>query len=380
MKVLKLPIILFIISFGMLSYGKNKTNDSRYDPEDLFSNKISMPILPNFETNAWINGSPEVLSNLKGKVVMIDFWEYTSINFIRTIPYMKEWYKRYSDKGLMIIGVHTPEFSFGEERENIVNAVREMGILYPVVMDNDYIFWYIFRNHAWPAKYIFDKNGILRYISYGERNYGNVETMIQKLLQEKDPKVDLPEIMEPIRNADKEGAICYRITPVTYLGYSRGIIGNADGFIKDDTANYKQPNKVLPDNFYLHGKWDARYDSVKFSGSPGSGKLIMNYIAAEANLVIKPAGETNFKVYIYQDAKPVDIDDRGEDIKTESNGKTYILIDEARMYKITKNSNLKRHILTLEPGSDSFTAYVFSFVTVCKSRTDIALDELIKKT
>ena len=378
MRMIKIAILIFFVLQLSLSFGEDSKKDSRYIPMDLKPLKISIPLLPGFGTNAWINGNPEVLNNLKGKVVMIDFWEYTCVNCLLTMPYVNTWYNRYSDKGLVIIGVHSPEYVFGRERENIVSAVRKFGIKYPVVMDNDYIFWNIFENKYWPSKYIFDQNGILRYVSIGEGNYGNTETMIQKLLWEINSNKTLPEIMDPIRNSDRKGAVCYLITPETYLGYNRGEIGNTGGYNLDSHAKYTQPKSIEIDTFYLSGRWDAEPDYVRFTGSPGLGRVLMNYIAAEVNVVIKPENETNFKVYVYQDGKPVPLSDRGSDINVEKNGKTYILINEARMYQIIKNNIFGRHILTLESSISSFAVYEFSFVTTCKTPADLAVDNLIK--
>ena len=122
------------------------------DTMDIKERKIAMPVIPKFSQDAWINATPEILDSLKGKVVLFDFWEYTCVNCIRTLPYLKEWNKRYAGKGLLIVGIHAPEFEFGKKRENVEQAVRKFQLTYPVVLDNDYKIWTIFGTKYWPAK------------------------------------------------------------------------------------------------------------------------------------------------------------------------------------------------------------------------------------
>lgn len=325
-----------------------------------------MPRIPTFEKEYWINAEPHLVDKLKGNVVLVDFWEYTCVNCIRTFPYLKEWHRRYADKGLIILGVHAPEFVFGKKRENVEQAMRESGLTYPTVMDNDYVLWTIFGNRYWPAKYLFDKNGILRYSHYGEGSYGDTEAMIQKLLLERDASLTFPPLMEPIRAEDKPGAVCYRPTPETYLGYGRGRIGNVEGFREDQIVMYTDPHRYESDRYYLVGRWYNSPESVRLASQHGEpGSIVINYEAAEVNLVIHPETETGFRVYVDQDGKPVEQASRGADVRTESDGRTYLLIDTPRMYNIISNVLFDRHVLRLTTTSNSFSAYAFTFTTMC---------------
>lgn len=337
-----------------------------------------MPTLPSIEAMHWFNTGDTL--NLKGKVVLVDFWDYTCVNCIRTLPYLKEWYGRYKDAGLVILGVHSPEFEFAKKRENVMAAIQKFEIDYPVVMDNEFKIWDRFGNQYWPAKYLFDKGGTLRYIHFGEGGYGEFETMVQKLLEEANPDAKLPAVMEPIRATDVPGAVCYLTTPETYLGYARGSIGNKEGYSHNETVSYSEPGSIDKDKFYLVGKWDIEQQFVRYVGGDGlgdsissRGKLIINYIAAEANLVIRPDFNSNpgrhdpFRVYVYQDGKPVAKEDWSSDLRGDSDGRTYVTVDAARMYYIIKNKNYGRHILTLQTTSDEFAAYAFTFVTACQT-------------
>lgn len=341
---------------------------------DLKDRHVKMPSLPDIESKYWFNTGDTL--NLKRKVVLVDFWDYTCVNCIRTLPYLKEWNNRYKDDGLVIIGVHSPEFEFAKKRENVVEALNEFGVGYPVVMDNDFKIWNLFSNQYWPAKYLFDEDGTLRYVHFGEGGYGNFEEAIQKLLKEMNPDVKLPAVMEPIRATDAPGAVCYRTTPETYLGYERGSIGNKEGYSHNEIVSYAEPNKIVEDRFYLVGKWDIEPQFVRYAGEVDSGRLIMNYTAAEVNLVILPEFRTvskdlhPFKVYVFQDGKPVSKEDWSSDLRSDADGKTYVTVDAARMYYLVRNKNFGRHTLTLEPSSTEFEAYAFTFVTACETPTN----------
>ena len=167
---------------------------------------------------AWINSNQLALAELKGKVVVIDFWTYSCINCQRTLPYLKNWWEKYKDKGLVIIGVHSPEFEFEKSESNVKKAVSDFGIKYPVVQDNDFATWRSYDNRYWPAKYIIDKEGYIRYTHFGEGAYDETEKVIQDLLKETGAKDVSPKINNPTYQVQTK-------TPEIYLGFSR-----IDGF------------------------------------------------------------------------------------------------------------------------------------------------------
>ena len=136
------------------------------------------------EPRKWINSEPLTMDSLRGNVVLIDFWTYTCVNCIRTLPFLREWYDRYSDQGLVIVGVHTPEFEFEKIYENVIEATQDEGVAWPVVQDNEFSVWRSFSNRYWPAKYLIDQTGVIRYTHFGEGKYGETEEMIRKLLDE----------------------------------------------------------------------------------------------------------------------------------------------------------------------------------------------------
>ena len=218
---------------------------------------------PELYGDYWYNSDPVPLSALRGYIILIVFWDYTNQSSIRALPYVQEWNRRYSDKGLIIIGVHTPEFPFGRDPMNVRAAIDKLSIHYPVVSDNDYIIWGAFRNQVWPTKYLIDKNGFIRYIHAGEGSYQNFEHALQSLLVEAGYHGDLPLVMDPVREEDRAGAVLNRATSEILAGWQRGTIGNIEGYAPESVIHYEDPEYYLEGRLYLSGDWLSRRDYVK---------------------------------------------------------------------------------------------------------------------
>ncbi|MDP4200477.1 MAG: redoxin domain-containing protein [Bacteroidota bacterium] len=334
--------------------------------EDIGGQHVHMPPLPlDLPANQYLNVTPEFLrDSLKEKVVLIDIWDYTCVNCIQTLPYIKEWNARYKNKGLVIIGVHDPEFEFEKDPKNLDSAVKQFGLDYPIIADNDYKIWNSLANQYWPAKYLFDSKGILRAEHFGEGDYQAFEAFLQRILLERDSSTALPEPVAPVRETDKPGAVCYRATPETYLGSARNHPGNAEEIKTDHPANYHAPKVLKSDLVYFDGPWTVRREYAQPSGK-ATASLVFDYQAKEANLVIHPQADAGFHVQITQDGKPLAKADRGADVK-ESDGMTYLEVHEGRMYRITNNQDFGRHTLRLSSDNPSFGAYAFTFTTACK--------------
>jgi thiol-disulfide isomerase/thioredoxin len=238
---------------------------------------------------AWLQGGPLKMADLRGRPVLIDFWDYTCVNCLRTLPYVREWHRRYGSLGLTVVGVHAPEFSFAHNADHVRRAVAEHAIEYAVVVDNDYAVWQAYANRYWPAKYLVDGEGYLRYYHFGEGGYAETEGAIQVLLRDAFPQIILPDLMAPVRDEDKPGAVCYRVTPELYLGYQRGRIGNTSGLEPDKPATYRGLGKHAEGHFYLEGDWLLGAESVaRPVGATGESRLHVKYMAKEVNLVIAP--------------------------------------------------------------------------------------------
>ena len=275
----------------------------------------------------WLNSSPLNLNTLKGKVVLVDFWTYSCINCIRTLPFVTGWYEKYKADGLVVIGVHTPEFEFEKKTENVQNAIKMFGVNYPVAQDNSYSTWNNFSNNYWPAKYLIDKDGHLRYQHSGEGLYAETEKAIQTLLAE----TGRPVPQEILSMPDQTPRI--RLTPETYLGKSR-------------------MKKLSPDFKYL-GDW--KIENEFGESSPGSS-LELDFYANKVFLVITPDSPTDI-LTVSLDGMPIRDDLAGKDVV---GGKVFLTIP--RLYElIDLRGNPGEHILRLDFGSKGTKVFAFTF-------------------
>ena len=320
---------------------------------------------PEFPTGVtWLQGGPLRLADLRGRPVLIDFWDYTCINCLHTLPYLKEWHRRYSDLGLAIVGVHAPEFSFAHNADHVRRAVAEHGLEYPITVDNDYAIWQAYANRYWPAKYLVDGDGYLRYYHFGEGAYDETERAIQILLREAFPEIVLPGLVEAMRDEDKPGAVCYRVTPELYLGYQQGRIGNTAGIVLDRPATYRDLDKRAEGYFFLEGDWLLTGESVaRPVGASGESRLHLKYMAKEVNLVMMPplaGGEARLEVL--HSGSPLAAEDAGDDVRVED-GKAVVVVNTPRMYRLVKNRQIDTHELALATTSDGLALYAFTFVS-----------------
>jgi thiol-disulfide isomerase/thioredoxin len=334
--------------------------------DDLGGQHVHMPALPtDWPLDRYINAMPSSLrDSLKGKVVLLDIWDYTCVNCIRTLPYIQEWNKRYKDHGLVVIGVHAPEFDFEKAPGNLDSAVKRFGLTYPIIADNDYQVWSSLANQYWPAKYLFDQNGILRAEHFGEGEYQAFEAFLQKVLHERDSTIELPDPVKPVRETDKPGAVCYRATPETYIGFSRSHIGNDEGDQPNLAYAYHAPADIERDRLYLDGGWNVHSEYASPT-TEGESSLQINYQAKEVNLVLHPIDGKPVRVYLEQDGKPLPKEDWGSDVEQEGT-RSYIEVNSARMYNLVNNSHFSRYRLTVTPATTDVAAYAFTFTSACQ--------------
>jgi thiol-disulfide isomerase/thioredoxin len=323
---------------------------------------------PEFDkVTGYINTKPINLSDLKGKVVLVDFWTYSCINCIRTIPYLVDWNEKYADKGLVIVGVHAPEFEFEKNIDNVKAAVEKFGIKYPVIQDNDKGTWNAYQNQYWPRKYIVDSEGYLRYDHIGEGGYAETEKVIQSLLQERSAQLSLDSSLPSTNNntitetttipENVQSVDFSKIySPELYFGYqfARAPLGNPEGFKPDQTVNYSLSDidsDIKPNVIYLDGTWKNNADNMELQSNTGSIALV--YSAKSVNMV---AGG-NGKVSISEDGTTLLGKYRGEDLSEE--GK--FTIDGQRLYNLSVHDNYGAHSIVIDVKGKGFQAYTFTF-------------------
>jgi cytochrome c biogenesis protein CcdA/thiol-disulfide isomerase/thioredoxin len=289
----------------------------------------------------WINSPPLTIRDLRGKVVLVDFWTYSCINCIRTLPYLKQWYQAYKDKGFTIIGVHTPEFQFEKNAQNVKAAAQRFGITYPIPLDNDYKTWQNYTNHYWPAHYLIDQNGFIRQTHFGEGGYTETENAIRSLLGLSSlPEGERAETVRPL-------------TPETYLGSQRADRYQPGMYIQPHkVANYEYQGTLIPHHVGLKGEWLVGSQSIT---AQKDASLLLHFAATHVYLVME--SPTPQEVTVLLDGKPLPQKYYTADVTTKGT----IPVHEPRMYSILDlKDDYGQHILTLN-FPKNVTAYAFTF-------------------
>ena len=304
----------------------------------------------------YINTSPEELQKaMEDKVVLYDIWTYSCVNCIRTLPYITAWDDRYSDQGLLIIGIHSPEFEFEKELKNVERAVEKYGIVYPVVLDNDMETWSAFENRYWPRKYIADHEGYIRYDHIGEGGYEESERVIQKLLAERSAALDIQ-----VAYADDTVDIpafehTGRTTPEIYFGYklalpSRNYLANSEGFNPENIVSYMIPEKATQDKFHMVGDWYNGKDGMKLVSEEGG--IFLPYYAREVNIVASnPAN-----LIIRLDGEIIPSEHAGSDVIDG-----IVEVNDARLYNIIDSPVAGIHYVEIITDSPGFEIFTFTF-------------------
>ncbi len=303
----------------------------------------------------YINSTPEQLSkDIEGKVVLYDIWTYSCINCIRTLPYVTAWNEKYADEGLLIIGVHSPEFEFEKDVKNVQMAVDKHGITYPVVLDNEKQTWKAFENRYWPRKYITDHEGYIRYDHIGEGAYQKTEEIIQQLLQERSLSLGMQTTSaEPFVEIEEFQHTSFR-TPELYFGYKfaqgRNQLGSPEGFNPGRDVTYSIPKDLTQHYFYLDGTWQNLEDSMKLISN--SGSIVLPYHAKEVNIVTGSKGELE----ILLDKKPIPISYAGKDVVSGT-----VNVQVPDLYNIVTSKDPASHLLRINISKPGFEIFTFTF-------------------
>ncbi|MEK7188197.1 MAG: thioredoxin-like domain-containing protein [Patescibacteria group bacterium] len=307
------------------------------------------------------------LADIVGKkVTLIDFWTYSCINCQRTTPYLNAWYEKYSakggsasggkDQGLEIVGMHTPEFDFEKNYDNVARAVKDEGIKYPVVLDNDYSTWYAYKNRFWPRKYLIDIDGFIIYDHIGEGAYDETEKKIQEALKERSLVLGLGTKIDSGAVVVKPVEIA-AMSPETYFGSARNTsLGNGVSGVTG-AQSFTEPTTISPNKLYLAGTWNVTPEYAEVSNAPS--KIIFQYQAKGVYFV---AGSTGglIEVEVLRDGGPLSSSVAGKDIIFR-NGKSYVQIKENRLYRLIDDESSESHRLEMIIGNSGLQAYTFTF-------------------
>lgn len=293
--------------------------------------------------DSYINSEPFTLEEYIGKkVILIDFWTYSCINCQRTLPYLASWRDKYADQGLLIVGVHTPEFEFEKDRDNVIGAMERFGVEYPVIQDNDYQTWRAYNNRYWPRKYLIDIDGFIVYDHIGEGSYAETEEKIQELLAER--AAVLGEDLKEQEISDLEENVDFRQinTPELYFGHKfyRGNFANKEGIRPDETVTYTLPETLTDNNYHLEGTWHNAADYMELASDTGT--IVLPYQAKNVNIVA--SGPASLRLRLDGEV----IEDSYE-------------IDAETLYTVVEGDAYGKHTLTIEVMTPGFRIYTFTF-------------------
>jgi cytochrome c biogenesis protein CcdA/thiol-disulfide isomerase/thioredoxin len=307
----------------------------------------------------WLNSDPLTVEGLRGKVVLVDFWTYSCINCIRALPFVKAWHEKYRDQGLVVIGIHSPEFAFEKNLNNVQREVRDLGITYPVAVDNDYTLWRAFSNMYWPAHYFIDAEGRIRHTHFGEGEYDQSERVIQQLLVEAG---NAAAAAAELVAASGEGAALPSdqlqvLSPETYVGHGRAEhFASAGGLAADVAHTYAIPAELALNEWGLDGNWTVREEEGVLNAAPG--RIVFRFQARDLHLVLGPGNDgkpVKFRVRI-DGAVPGD--DHGVDVGADGTG----TVVEHRLYQLIRQSGAVRdRTFEIEFEDPGVAAYAFTF-------------------
>lgn len=319
---------------------------------------------PELYGSAWLNGDAVSVRDFEGAVLLLDFWDYSCINCLRALPYVKSWAERYRSLGLVTVGVHTPEFAFATDEDRVASALHALGVEYPVVLDNAAVIWGAYANRYWPTRYLIDRHRFIRFVQHGEGGYQSFERAIQVLLRDAGVHGELPPLMEPLRDEDVPGALCHRPTGEIHAGYLRGALGNVEGYVPEARWKYEDPGFYLPGRFYADGIWWNGRECFRSDNEPGTTvALVVPYEAKEVHAIMGTTADRTLTLTIEQDGAPLPETYAGADVRRTASGTTVVEVQEPRLYRLVRNSAFGPHRLRLTAQDAGCEVYAFSFVT-----------------
>jgi thiol-disulfide isomerase/thioredoxin len=303
---------------------------------------------------AWLNSAPLSSKVLRGKVVLVNFWTYSCINSLRELPYMKAWAAKYKDAGLVVIGVHAPEFGFERDPANVKNAVSDLNVTYPIPIDSNHSIWTSFRNEYWPADYFIDGKGRIRHHHFGEGEYERSERVIKTLLRE-NGAAGLDESIVHITAGGPEAPPSNSVqSPETYVGYARAKnFASPERMASDSRSNYRPPAKPALNQWGLGGSWNVGAERGTLQSAPG--KIVFRFHARDLHMVLGPAKNrkpVRFKITLNG---VVPGDDHGSDSAADGTGE----VRQSRMYQLVRQKgpieDVTFEIEFLDPGIEAFS-------------------------
>ena len=313
----------------------------------------------------WLNGEEVTVASLRGKVALVHFFDGSCVNSLRTFPYLLEWERRYGPLGLQVVGIHSPEFDFGLVPANVQANAQRAGLTHPIAVDSDLKITGTYQNRYWPRLLLLDPQGIVRFDQTGEGRYAELEQVLQTLIRELHPQAQLPAVMAPVHDFDRTNAVCYVVTPDLYLGRARGDLGNPESATTNASVAFHRPAELEEGVIYAQGEWTVHDDYMRHAVDKDelTDSLALAYRATELNVVMKPEGQYWMQVFVNQNGQPIPPTAAGTDIQYDATGRSYVKVDAARLYNLTRREPYQRNEVQLSVRGKGLSVYGFSFGT-----------------
>jgi thiol-disulfide isomerase/thioredoxin len=316
---------------------------------------VNGPAAPALDAAGWLNSRPLTRADLAGKVVLYDFWTYSCVNCVRTLPYLTSWYQRYAGDGLVVVGIHSPEFDFEKVHANVAAAVTRLDVSWPVALDDQMNIWNAFGNQYWPADYITDRAGRIRHTHFGEGDYPGTEDILRRLLavDPRSPRASTPSPTPASTGVATDQAARVPITPETYLGTDKGVAGARSG-----PATYPDPGDVATNQVRLSGRWVGETDDVRSTASGAA--VVLAYRAREVNLVLASAmGGVDLRVEL--DGHPLPPTYRTGQTRVDAQGATFVSVAASDLYRLVLGPAVQDHTLRLTATGAGVEMFAFTF-------------------
>jgi thiol-disulfide isomerase/thioredoxin len=348
--VLFLALAVFAVA-GVLVASQSNPN-SVTGPVDTSHLPLGPPLPGLSDAKGWINSSPLAPSDLQGKVVVYDFWTYSCVNCVRSLPYLRSWYDRYRQYGLVVIGIHSPEFDFEKDHGNVTNAVKHLNVDYPVALDDDMAIWNQFGNQYWPETWVADRQGRLRYQHVGEGDNATTEDVLRRLL-------GVPASAPRARvvngtNLGQPPQQSQAVTQETYLGTDHGTAG-----VKPGLVSYPEPQGLRLGDARVVGSWLGSGQQVQ-AAAPGAA-VVLSYRAREVNLVMASATGQPVDVTVELDGKPLPASYRTSQTMVDGQGQTFVQVSGSDLYRLVLGPLIEQHTLRLTVRSAGVQVFAFTF-------------------
>jgi len=317
-------------------------------------------IAPEIYGDFWFNSDPLTIRALQGQVILLCFWDCASESSLHLLEFVQESARRYYDMGLVVIGIHSPEFSFGRDAKLVEKAVKRAGITFPVATDNTLMMRDAYRVQELPAIFLLDRDGGVYLAHSGEGGYERIDRAIQGLLREAGFRGELPMLRESSSADELSRPVYERCTPPVKTGYLHGSLGNVEGYSPELPAEYDDPHLYVEGKFYAQGNWLAKTDAFEFEGGPEKGYLNLRYNGSGVNVVMS-AKRSGAVMRILQDGMALKAPEGGDDVSSDGEGNSVVVLNEPKLFRVVKNAEFGDHTVTLLPMENGITVYSVSF-------------------